>query len=122
MCRLGWRGRLVAPYSETPVKPYSKSLVKLALDAAMRRGGPLDYAAVLRQQRDRTQLTQADFARLIGVGYSTYCSWEQGRRAPPPGVRTLLDMLDRAPEGTLAIMAGLEVLHEALPEDERPEG
>ena len=40
--------------------------------------------------REKTGLSQADFARLLGVSVRTLQEWEQGRRAPSGAARTLL--------------------------------
>jgi putative transcriptional regulator len=40
--------------------------------------------------RESTGLTQAQFARLLGVSIRTLQEWEQGRRAPSGAARTLL--------------------------------
>jgi putative transcriptional regulator len=40
--------------------------------------------------REQTGLSQADFARLLGVSVRTLQEWEQGRRAPSGAARTLL--------------------------------
>jgi putative transcriptional regulator len=53
----------------------------------------LDVAAV----RKKTGLSQATFARRIGVQVSTIRNWEQGRRRPQGPARILLALLDRNP-------------------------
>jgi len=40
--------------------------------------------------RQRTGLSQARFAELLGVSVRTLQDWEQGRRAPSRAARTLL--------------------------------
>lgn len=40
--------------------------------------------------RERTGLSQARFAALLGVSVRTLQDWEQGRRAPSGAARTLL--------------------------------
>jgi putative transcriptional regulator len=40
--------------------------------------------------REQTGLSQADFARLLGISVRTLQEWEQGRRAPSGAARTLL--------------------------------
>lgn len=40
--------------------------------------------------RENTGLSQAEFARLLGVSLRTLQKWEQGRRAPSGAARTLL--------------------------------
>ena len=43
-----------------------------------------DIPALVRELRQRLDLTQEQFARHVGVTYSTVNSWENGRRAPQP--------------------------------------
>ncbi|MEZ5475914.1 MAG: helix-turn-helix domain-containing protein [Steroidobacteraceae bacterium] len=40
--------------------------------------------------RERTGLSQSEFARLLGVSIRTLQEWEQGRRAPSGAARTLI--------------------------------
>ena len=53
-----------------------------------------DVAAI----RKRTGLSQAAFARQIGVSVATLRNWEQGRRCPDGPARVLLALLDKDPE------------------------
>jgi putative transcriptional regulator len=45
--------------------------------------------------REKTGLSQAKFAKLLGVSVRTLQEWEQGRRAPSGAARTLLLKLQR---------------------------
>ncbi len=56
--------------------------------------------------RLRLGLTQADFAKTIGVPLATLRNWEQGRTAPDPAARALLRVLEREPEAALRALAG----------------
>ena len=47
--------------------------------------------------RERTGLSQARFAQLLGVSVRTLQDWEQGRRAPSGAARTLLIVADKNP-------------------------
>ena len=47
--------------------------------------------------RARTGLSQAKFARSIGVALGTLQGWEQGRRRPAGPARVLLALIDRQP-------------------------
>lgn len=47
--------------------------------------------------RARTGLSQAQFARSIGVARSTLLNWEQGRRRPTGPAQVLLALIDRRP-------------------------
>lgn len=48
--------------------------------------------------RRRARLSQAAFAKLVGVSIGTLQGWEQGRRKPAGPARALLRLLSRRPE------------------------
>ena len=53
--------------------------------------------------RERTGLSQARFAQLLGVSVRTLQDWEQGRRAPSGAARTLLIVADKNPSALLDV-------------------
>lgn len=53
--------------------------------------------------REKTGLSQARFAQLLGVSVRTLQDWEQGRRAPSGAARTLLMVADRNPAALLEV-------------------
>jgi putative transcriptional regulator len=53
--------------------------------------------------REKTGLSQARFAELLGVSVRTLQDWEQGRRAPSGAARTLLLVADRNPRALLEV-------------------
>lgn len=53
--------------------------------------------------REKTGLSQARFAALLGVSVRTLQDWEQGRRAPSGAARTLLLVADRNPRALLEV-------------------
>ena len=53
--------------------------------------------------REKTGLSQATFARLLGVSVRTLQEWEQGRRAPSGAARTLLLIAAKNPHALLEI-------------------
>jgi putative transcriptional regulator len=53
--------------------------------------------------RQKTGLSQARFAALLGVSVRTLQDWEQGRRAPSGAARTLLLVADRNPRALLDV-------------------
>jgi putative transcriptional regulator len=66
---------------------------ELSLGGDLRLPSVINAAAV----RSRTGLSQAAFARRIGVAVGTIRNWEQGRRTPQGPARVLLALLDRNP-------------------------
>lgn len=53
--------------------------------------------------REKTGLSQARFAALLGVSVRTLQDWEQGRRAPSGAARTLLVVAHRNPGALLDV-------------------
>jgi len=53
--------------------------------------------------RERTGLSQARFAELLGVSMRTLQEWEQGRRAPSGAARTLLLIAAKNPGALLDV-------------------
>jgi putative transcriptional regulator len=53
--------------------------------------------------REKTGLSQSDFARLLGVSVRTLQEWEQGRRAPSGAARTLLLIAEKNPQALLDV-------------------
>jgi putative transcriptional regulator len=47
--------------------------------------------------REKTGLSQARFAQLLGVSVRTLQDWEQGRRAPSGAAKTLLMIAEKNP-------------------------
>jgi len=56
----------------------------------MKRGeGRVAYSPVI-EARSKVDLSQAQFAALLGVSVRTLQSWEQGRKQPSGAARTLI--------------------------------
>lgn len=52
-----------------------------------------DIPALIKSLRKRMELTQEQFAREVGVTYSTVNNWENGKRVPLPFLfKRLLEM------------------------------
>ncbi|HTU66070.1 MAG TPA: NadS family protein [Steroidobacteraceae bacterium] len=55
--------------------------------------------------RDRTTLSQAEFAALLGVELATLRNWEQGRRQPTGPAKALLRAIEKDPKNVLRALA-----------------
>jgi putative transcriptional regulator len=55
------------------------------------------------ETRARVGLSQAEFARLLGVSVRTLQEWEQGRRAPSGPARMLLAIAHKNPRALLDV-------------------
>lgn len=60
----------------------------------------------VRAIRERTSLSQSDFARLLGVSIKTLQNWEQSRRHPTGPAAALLRIMEKNPK------AAVEALNE----------
>lgn len=55
----------------------------------------------IRAIRERTRLSQTDFARLMGVSVKTLQNWEQSRRRPTGPAAALLRLVEKDPKVVL---------------------
>lgn len=59
----------------------------------------------VKQIRAQYDLSQSEFAALLGVSIKTLQNWEQGRRAPHGTARVLLQVAARHPEAVWDVVA-----------------
>ncbi len=71
----------------------------------LKRGehGRITTAPSITAVRKRAGLSQAKFAKLLGVSVRTLQEWEQGRRAPSGAARTLLLIAAKNPRVLLDV-------------------
>jgi putative transcriptional regulator len=55
----------------------------------------------IKRLRERYNLTQREFAALLGISVRTLRNWEQGRRVPEGPARVLLQVAAKHPEAVL---------------------
>lgn len=67
------------------------------------RHGRVTNIPDVAEARERTGLSQARFAQLLGVSVRTLQDWEQGRRAPSGAARTLLMVAAKNPKALLEV-------------------
>ena len=63
-------------------------------------------AVGVRAIREKTNLSQAEFARLIGVSIKTLQNWEQDRRRPTGPAAALLRIIEHEPSVALRAIHG----------------
>lgn len=63
-----------------------------------------DAGLFARRVRRRLGLSQTEFAKRIDVPLETIRNWEQGKRSPTGAAKSLLKVLDKAPEAALAAL------------------
>jgi putative transcriptional regulator len=63
-----------------------------------------DAAKLARRVRKRLGFSQAEFAERIDVSLDTIRNWEQGKRSPTGAAKSLLKVLEKAPEAALAAL------------------
>jgi putative transcriptional regulator len=63
----------------------------------VRGKGRVVWSPVISARR-KSGLSQAEFAKLLGVSLRTLQEWEQGRRQPSGAAKTLIAIAERRPE------------------------
>jgi putative transcriptional regulator len=65
--------------------------------------GRVIHVPDVARTREKTGLSQARFAQLLGVSVRTLQDWEQGRRSPSGAARTLLMIAAKNPQALLDV-------------------
>jgi putative transcriptional regulator len=78
--------------------PYAQPIGRIDASAMQ------DAAKFARRVRCRLGFSQIEFAARIGVSLDTIRNWEQGKRCPTGAAKSLLKVLDKAPEAALAAL------------------
>lgn len=91
-------------------KDFQKLVESVHQMGAIMRGDKVPHRRTTRSKtdvrslRERVQLTQSAFARMIGVSMRTLQNWEQGRREPDGPAKALLKVVERQPKAVLAAL------------------
>lgn len=68
----------------------------------IKAGGGRRYRVVrpaqIRSIRERVGVSQAEFARMLGISLRTLQDWEQGRRQPNQAAQSLLAIAAKRPD------------------------
>jgi DNA-binding transcriptional regulator YiaG len=67
------------------------------------RVAPVETEA--REIRDRLALSQAQFAKMLGISLKTYLKWEHGERVPTGPGKALLRLAEAKPEFVRAVLS-----------------
>lgn len=88
---------------------FQEDLLQAVRDMRVGRAARRTTVQVTRasEARARVGLTQAEFAKLLGVSVRTLQDWEQGRREPTGAAHTLLRVAERHPR----VLRGLAAPH-----------
>jgi DNA-binding transcriptional regulator YiaG len=84
----------------TDIPELTDEQLKRAISARLRRRlmqGRFESGRDIAALRGFVGLTQAEFARAIGISVHTLCNWEQGRRQPEGPAIALLRIAARHP-------------------------
>ena len=96
-----------AKFARPQLQPASDAEISraIAADSDTAPEITLDQLIAPKNLRRRLQMTQEQFAEAIGLPGATLRNWEQGRNAIDPAGRSLLILIARDPDATLAALA-----------------
>ncbi len=96
----------VKPLTDTQLRAYEakRDLAAELLESVrqMKAGKTRVVSSPAVEARERTGLSQSQFAALLGVSVRTLQGWEQGRKQPSGAARTLLAVARTNPKALLA--------------------
>jgi putative transcriptional regulator len=62
----------------------------------------------IKRIREKYNLTQEQFAAMLGISVRTLRNWEQGRRVPEGPAKVLLRIADKYPQAVLGAVRSLD--------------
>lgn len=97
----------VKPLTDAQLRAYEskRDLAAELLESVrqMKAGKTQVISSPAVEARERTGLSQSQFAALLGVSVRTLQGWEQGRKQPSGAARTLLTIARTNPKALLAV-------------------
>ena len=97
----------VKPLTDNQLRAYEakRDLAAELLESVqqMKAGKTQVVLSPVGEARERTGLSQSQFATLLGVSLRTLQGWEQGRKQPSGAARTLLTIARTNPKALLAV-------------------
>ena len=84
--------------SDIEVNRFAEDLLLSVKQMKARKAERRTFVIPVVETRNKTGLTQEEFAQLLGVSVKTLAAWEQGVRTPSGAARTLLKIAEKYPK------------------------